>query len=131
MTDQLVLTQLQGSAPPAGGQPAPGPEREEVVPPAATPQDEVQQFLASQLTQADTGGAPALSAQAAALLTQLREQTVVPSQALDRLVEERVQAVVAELTTNHAVASARLHPVPVHGWEGAEVRYMIQAREER
>ena len=44
---------------------------------------------------------------------------------------KRVQAVMAELTTNHAVAAARLHAAPekLHGRDSAEVRYTIQARE--
>ena len=130
LTDQLILIQLQGSAPPGGGQQTPGPEPEGTAP-QATPQDEVRQFLASQLNQPGSGGAPALSAQATALLTQLRTQAVVSLQALDRLAAERVQAVMAELATNHAVAAARLHagPEKLHGRGSAEVRYTIQARE--
>ncbi|MBI3302114.1 MAG: DUF748 domain-containing protein, partial [Deltaproteobacteria bacterium] len=132
LTDQLVLAQLQDSAPPAGGQNTPGAEQEGKTPPVA-PQDEVRQFLVSQLNQPGSGGAPALSAQAAALLDQLRGQTVVSQQALDRLAQERVQAVMTGLTANPAIALARLHLASekLRGQDGAEVRYMLQAREGR
>jgi hypothetical protein len=72
-----------------------------------------------------------LSPQAAALLAQLRDQVVVAQQALDRLVEERLQAVITDLTAKRTIASARLHAAPErwHGREGEEVRYLIQARE--
>ena len=61
----------------------------------------------------------------------IRDRAVVSLQAMDRLAEERMQAVITDLTTNHSIASARLHLAPgkLRGREGAEVRYMIQARE--
>jgi len=130
LTDQLVLAQLPERSPPSGGQPVPGPEQEGQAPPLA-PQDEVRLFLTAQLNQAGDSGLLALSAEAAALLAQLRGQVVVTQSALERLAAERVQAMIADLTTNAAIAPSRLHLAQEkpRGQEGGEVRYMIQARE--
>lgn len=130
LTDQLALVQLPEQMPPPGGQPAPGSEQEDKTPPR-TPQDEVRQFLTAQLTQAGGGALPTLSAEATALLAQLRGQVVVAQSALERLAAERVQAVIADLTVNPAIAPSRLHLAQEksRGREGVEVRYLIQAGE--
>lgn len=130
LTDQLILAQLpEGKASTKEEQiPEAEPEGEALQ---MTPQDEVRRFLSYRLSQSAAAGAPVLSPQAAALLAQLRDQVVVAQQALDRLVEERLQAVITDLTAKRTIASARLHAAPErwHGREGEEVRYLIQARE--
>jgi hypothetical protein len=107
-------------------------ENEGDVSPSMTPQDEVRQFLAKKLTSGEREGTPLLSAQAAELLEQLRKKTEVPADETERLASDRVQVVIAELTTHHAIVADRLHvnPEKQRGPESAEVRYTLQTREE-
>jgi hypothetical protein len=98
-----------------------------------TPQDEVRQFLAKKLAPGEGEGTPPLlSTQAAELLEQLRKKIEVPAGETERLASDRVQVVIAELTTRHAIAVGRLHisPEKQRGPGSAEVRYTLQTREE-
>jgi|GEM_PF-6793445 len=98
-----------------------------------TPQDEVRQFLAKKLTTGESGPETPLSFQATDLLTRLRKSAKVPADETERLANDRVQVVIAELTTRHAIIADRLHisPEKQRGPGGAEVRYTIQTREEK
>ncbi|MBI3799617.1 MAG: DUF748 domain-containing protein [Deltaproteobacteria bacterium] len=133
LKDRVVLAQLlQESASPAKAQAAGGTESEG-TPPSTSPQEEVRQFLASQLDPAEGHGTPALSAQATAVLAQLRDQVTVSQQARDHLAQDRLQAVITSLAANPGVTQGRLHTSPekLRSREGAEVRYIVQARAER
>jgi hypothetical protein len=130
LKDQLVLAQLQEGMPPPEAQKGIDAGQEGTAP-QLTPQEEVRRFLSHRLDQSEGGEAPALSGEATALLADLREKTRVSPQALEQLTQERVQAVIAALTANSGVAASRLHlsQEKLRGREGAEVRYMIQAKE--
>jgi hypothetical protein len=133
LKDRVVLAQLlQESASPANAQDAHGTEQAG-TPSSVSPQEEVQQLLAYQLDHAEGHEAPALSAQAAALLAQLRDQVTVSQQARDYLAQDRLQTVINSLTANPGVTQGRLHPSPekLRNREGPEVRYIVQARAER
>ena len=129
LKDRLVLAQLQEQAQAAGTQNSAKTEEGEATPPV-TPPEEVRQFLAHRLEQPGEDGTPALSAEAAALLAKLREQVTIAPQLLENLAQERVQMVIASLTANTAIPASRLHPSSEQrrGREGAEVRYMVQAK---
>jgi hypothetical protein len=130
LKDQAILTQLTTAPEPLPEQP-----KTTEVPPVPslqlTPQDEVRQFLMRHLYPTDHTSPAPLSESATALLEQLRKTTVVAPEAVERLVGERLQIVMTELTTQHAVAIARLHihPEKQRGPGAAEVRYVIQTRE--
>ncbi|HEV8712020.1 MAG TPA: hypothetical protein VGX03_04230, partial [Candidatus Binatia bacterium] len=129
--DRVVLAQLmQESVPPAKAQ-----EVSETAgtTPSVSPQEEVRQFLAYQANHPGGNGAPALSDQATALLTQMRDQVTVSSQAKDQLVQDRLQAVISILTTTAGVTQGRLRlsSEKLRGREGPEVRYMVQARAQK
>lgn len=134
LKDRLVLVQLQEDASPAKA-PNAAEAGQEGATPQVTPQEEVRQFLAHQFDQSGDGAGapPALSAQATALLTQLRERVVMSPQAMAQLSLERVQTVMNTLTATAALTASRLRlsPDKLRGREGAEVRYMVQARETR
>jgi len=130
LKDQAILTQLTTAPEPLPEQP-----KTTEVPPVPslqlTPQDEVRQFLMQHLYPTDHTSPAPLSESATALLEQLRKTTVVAPEAVERLVGERLQTVTIELTTQHAVATTRLHihPEKQRGPGTAEVRYVIQTRE--
>jgi len=130
LKDRLILAQLQEQTPDAGTQDSVKTEEGEATPPV-TPQEEVRQFLAQQLEPPGKNGAPALPAEAAALLAKLREQVTVAPQLLENLAQERVQMVLASLTANSAIPASRLRlsAEQMRGREGAEVRYMVQAKQ--
>jgi hypothetical protein len=125
LRDQLILNQVPAK-------PAPS-EKESEAAPQVSPQDEVHQFLAKKLSSLENETIPPLSAQATELLTQLRKRAKVPADEVGRLAGDRVQVVIAELTTRHAIATDRLHvsPEKQRGVGSAEVRYTIQTREEK
>ena len=124
LRDQLILNQVPAK-------PAPS-EKESEAAPQVSPQDEVHQFLAKKLSSLENETIPPLSAQATELLTQLRKRAKVPADEVGRLAGDRVQVVIAELTTRHAIAADRLHisPEKQRGAGSTEVRYTIQTREE-
>jgi len=124
LRDQLILNQTLMKPVPKGN--------ESDASPPATPQEEVRQFLAKKLTSGEGESTPLLSAQAAELLEQLRKKTEVPGGETERLASDRVQVVIAELTTRHAIVANRLHvnPEKQRGPGSAEVRYTLQTREE-
>ena len=125
LRDQMILNQVPTKPPPSGN------ESEAAL--QVSPQDEVRQFLAKKLTPSESGTVPPLSAQATNLLTQLRKNATVPADETARLASDRVQVVIAELTTHHAIAAERLHisPEKQRGAGSAEVRYTLQTREEK
>jgi hypothetical protein len=129
LKDHLILAQLLKQAQSAEAQGS-GNATQEGTAAQVTPPEEVRQFLAHQLERAGEGEAPVLSAPAAALLSQLREQTTVSPQALAQLTQERVQTVMTALTANTAVAASRLQlsQEKRRGRDGAEVRYLLQAQ---
>lgn len=128
LRDRLVLAQLH-SLPSPTAPPQPVPAEPQGVASQSTPRDEVKQFLASRLGQAHSVAAPTLSTEASTLLAQLRAQAVLPAEDLERLATERVQGVIADLITRHAIASSRLLLArgKAPGREGAEVRYLLQS----
>jgi hypothetical protein len=128
LRDRLLLTQLEGAAPPT---PTPSAEQAEAEP-SVTPEEEVRRFLSHRLEQGEEQATP-LSEPAAALLHKLRDQTAIEPRMLEQLSRERVQAVRAALTENLGVAAERLHlsPDKPRGRGAPEVQYMIQAREDR
>ncbi len=133
LKDRVVLAQLlQENVPPAKAQDAGGTGQGGTTLPVP-PQEEVRQFLTYQLSHPEGNGAPALSAQATALLTQRRDQVTLAPQVKDRLSQDRVQAVISVLTANPGVTQGRLHLSleKLRGREGPEVRYMVQARAQK
>lgn len=96
-----------------------------------TPQEEVRKVLTEIPPTQGNRSVAALSPQATALLAQLRKQTKVTAEMAEQLAQERVRAVLSELTIRHAVAADRLHisPEKQRGAGSAEVRYTIQTRE--
>lgn len=130
LQDRLILAQLQAQTPDAGTQDSVKTEEGE-APPLVTPREEVRQFLVQQLEPPGKNGAPALSAEAVTLLAQLREQVPVAPQLLENLAQERMQMVIAALTANSAISASRLRSSAeqMRGREGAEVRYMVQAKQ--
>jgi len=133
LKDRVVLAQLlQENMPLAKAQDASGTEPGETTLPVP-PQEEVRQFLAYQLNHPEGNGAPALSAQATTLLTQMRDQVTIAPQVKDSLSQDRVRAVISALTANPGVPQRRLHlsPEKLRGREGPEVRYMVQTRAEK
>jgi hypothetical protein len=107
-------------------------EQAENAPPV-TPQDEVRKLLTERRQGPGSAPAATLSPQANELLTQLLKQTEVPVQRTEQLASERVQAVITELTTRHAIGASRfqISPEKQRRAGSAEVRYTIQTREER
>lgn len=132
LKDRVVLAQLQDSTLPEKAQDAASTEQKGEAQPVSAP-EEVSQYLAYQLSHLGGSGAPALSAQATALLTQMRDQMTIAPQVRDGLSQTRVQAVISILTANPGVTQGRLSPSPekLRGRDGPEVRYMIQARAEK
>lgn len=128
LRDQVLLTQLGGVMPQT---PTPDVEKSDAAP-SVTPEEEIRRLLSHQIEQKE-GQAIALSEQAAALLKNLRSQTVIAPQMLEQLSREREQAVITALTENRGVSADRLHlsPDKPRGRGAAEVQYMIQAREEQ
>lgn len=133
LKDQQILSQLPVSPIPPELRGSAVVEQQKEAAPQVSPQDEVRQFLMSELEHPGTEATLVLSAQATELLTQLRKQTVVPADASAGLAAERVQAVISELATHYAVPATRLslNPEKQRGPGAAEVRYVIQTREER
>jgi hypothetical protein len=133
LKDRQILTQLQARVAETATQPKPETEPAEEPSRPATPQDEVLQFLAQQLDQPKSAPVPTLSPQATELLAQLRQDVMLPAQAVEHLAGERVDIVIGELTTHRSVSAARFHRdrEKQRGSGGAEVRYMIQTREEQ
>ncbi|MBI3756734.1 MAG: DUF748 domain-containing protein [Deltaproteobacteria bacterium] len=134
LQDQLVLAQLQLSAPPPTQTPPPT-----EPPPGAqdvSPEEEVRQFLLSLINQRldeKEIGQSKLSPQAATLLESLRKTILVGTMELEQLAQSRLQVIAAALTGNAGIRSDRLHLAPdkLRGHGGPEVQYMIQAREKR
>jgi hypothetical protein len=128
LQDQLALAQLQPSTPP----PTEPPTGEQVV----SPEEEVQQFLLSSINQRLAEkeiGQSKLSPQATTLLESLRKTVPVGTVELEQLGQSRLQVVTTALTENAGVRPDRLRSVSnkLRGRGGAEVQYMIQAREEK
>lgn len=125
LRDQLILNQMPVKPSPSGN--------EGDAAPLVTPQDEVRQFLAKRLLSGADGAISPLSSQATDLLTRLRKEAKVSASETERLADDRVQVVIAELTTRHAITADRLHvsPEKQRGSGSAEVRYTIQTREEK
>jgi hypothetical protein len=129
--DQMILARLQSDLPHASPSEAAAVEQEPLL--ADAPSEEVRKFLTHRLSR--TGEEPPLplSAQAAALLAQLRKATVLDPQELQQLAQERMHTVIAALTEGTLVSAERLHlsPKRVRGRNEAEVQYVIEAREAR
>jgi hypothetical protein len=132
LRDRLLLQQLERLEPSTAPETEAGVEKSGDAQ-KVTPEAEVRQFLAKQLDHGE-GQSAALSEQAAALLQQLRQQTIVAPQALKQLADARVQTVIAALTTgSRGISAGRLHRAPdkPRGRNAPVVQYMIQAREKR
>jgi hypothetical protein len=131
LKDHAILPQLTTPPVPTPEQPTSTTEADTAPPLQLTPQDEVYRFLTQQIHPTDHTFPVPLSESATTLLKQLRKKIVVAPEAVEQLIRERLQTVTTVLTTQHAVAAARIHvhPEKQRGPGGAEVRYVIQTRE--
>ncbi len=134
LKDHAILSQL----PPAPLSPPEPPKSTTEASPSApppplplTPQDEVARFLTHQLHPATHPEPVTLSEPATTLLAQLRQQTTVPAEAQERLIQTRIQKVTTMLTTQQGVATTRIRvrPEKQRGAGAPEVRYVLQTRE--
>ncbi len=134
LQDQLILAQLQASAP-SSAQIQSSVERP-AGEPEPSPEEEVRQSLLSAVNQRLEEKVPKqgkLSQQAARLLESLRRTVQIDATKLGQLTQNRLQTVTTALTGNTGVRADRLHLAPdkLRSSGGPEVQYMIQAREKR
>jgi hypothetical protein len=135
LKDQAILAQLPPAPAPAPASEQPQSTTEAPTPPSPplqlTPENEVHRFLTQRLHPTDQTSPAPLSESATTVLEQLRKETVVTPETVENLIRERLQTVTTALTTQHTVATTRIHvhPEKQRGAGASEVRYTLQTRE--
>ena len=131
LKEQAILTQLAGETAPVSEQAGSATETPGEPTAQLTPQEEVRRSLTQQLHPTNGVSLPPLSESATTLLVQLRQTTVLAPEVTERLIAERVQKVMTELTAHQAIDATRLQArqEKQRGAGAAEVRYVIQTRE--